>query len=132
MVLQEPAVQGYAGIPSDLTQPVQEYTLLAGALQERADGDACKLPGFRFERRIYTTLVGKEAEYIIRTDAGQVCSLVYLAPDGRVWPQEGSAVITAGSDGLCTWRWPVGDQAGVGLVTVTIGGIRQELEIQVK
>jgi hypothetical protein len=132
MVLQEPAVRGYAGIPSDLTQPVQEYSLMVRKLSDQAGEDACRLPGFRFVRRIYTALAGNEAVYSIRTGEGQACALVYLAPDGSIWPQEGRAEITSGSDGLCTWRWPVGDQAGMGLVTVTIGGIRQDFEIQIR
>jgi hypothetical protein len=128
MVLQEPAVQTYSGIPSNLTEPVLEYVRLAGAAyQDENETAACRAAGFRFLWRSYITLADGEAEYRIQTDPGEACALHYTAPDGA----QQNTLITAGGDGVCSLRWPVGSQRGEGRVTVTIDEIVQDFALKV-
>ncbi len=130
MVLQEPAVLTYAGIPSDLTQPVQAYTLLAGTAPQTLS-PPCHAAGFHFLWRTYITLTGAEASYRIQTDVGQSCALRYTAPGGEMWPMVETAVVTADSDGVCAWRWPVGGTPGEGIVTITLDEITQDFAIRI-
>ena len=131
LVLQEPALLTYAGVPSDVTQPVLEYALLGGAMPEAA-ASPCHVAGFRFLWRAYITLAESEAAYRIQTDVGQPCSLRYTAPDGTVWPAAGPAEITADSEGICAWRWPVGNVPGQGIVTIVIDEINQDFVINIQ
>jgi hypothetical protein len=131
LLLQEPALLTYAGVPSDLTQPVLEYALLGGARPEAA-ASPCHVAGFRFLWRPYITLAESEAVYRIQTDVGQPCSLRYTAPDGAVWPPAGPAEITADSEGVCVWRWPVGHVPGQGIVTIVIDEINQDFVINIQ
>jgi hypothetical protein len=128
MVLQEPAVQTYSGIPSNLTEPVLEYVRLAGAAyQDQAETVPCRAVGFRFLWRSYITLADGAAEYRIQTDPGEACDLHYTAPDGA----QQNTMITAGGDGVCAWRWQVGSQPGEGRVTVTIDEITQIFTLKI-
>lgn len=129
MTLQEPGILTYTGVPSPLTEPVQEYVLLAGSAPETL-ASPCRVDGFRFLRRSYITLAGGEAIYDIQTAVGERCSLRYTGPDGARWPIDGPAVIQADEYGVCAWRWPVGDVRGQGVVTVEIGAINQDFAIQ--
>lgn len=129
MVLQEPGILTYTGVPSELTQPVQEYILLSGNVPETLT-PPCRVAGFRFLWRSYITLAGGEATYRIQTAVGERCSLRYVGPDGTRWPADGPAVILADEEGVCAWQWPVGDVRGQGVATVEIDTIRQDFAIQ--
>lgn len=132
MVLQEPKVRDYAGVPSPLTQPVQEYTRLGANLTENPPPEACHVAGYRLLYRPYVTIAGGQAEYRIQTDVGQTCVLQYIPPDGNPSEASGAGAITADSHGICAWKWDVGSIKGVATVIVTIDEISQEYSIELR
>jgi hypothetical protein len=128
MVLQEPAVRWYAGIPSDLTQPVVEYN----SPETSAAPAGCRVAGFRFLTRPSVVLAGGQANYVIQTDPGERCTLTYTTPDGISIQDQGTGTITADDQGICSWIWELGEQPGIGTVTVSINEITQDLSIEVR
>lgn len=132
MVIQEPAVRGYSGVPSNLTQPVLEYIRLGVNPAENPQPEGCRVAGFQLLRRPSVVIAGGQAGYRIRTDAGETCTLQYIPPDGKPSQAPGTGSITADSEGLCAWNWEVGTAEGIGTVTVTIDEISQEFSIEVR
>ena len=134
MVLQEPLVRGYSGIPSELTQPVLEYALLEtrGRPDGGRPGTAGQGAGFKILYRPSVAVAGNQAEYQVQTDPGETCVLVYTAPDGSPGPAMGTGEVVADDQGICTWTWEVGDLEGQGTVTVRIDQITQDFGIEVR
>lgn len=133
MVLQQPQVTYFAGVPSPLTQPVQEYVCWSPAsVPTSASSPACHVAGFRILSRPTVVLRGGEAIYEIQTDPGETCALRYTAPDGVVLQGEGTGETVADESGVCRWRWSLGDQAGMATVTVGIDQISQDFSLEVR
>jgi hypothetical protein len=133
LVLQEPAVTTYSGVPSALTQPVGEYRRIASAPgQEDQGGGDCHVAGFTLLRRPSIGLAGSRAEFEIQTDPGETCTLTYTAPDGARSEPPGTGPITAGSTGLCRWEWELGEVEGRATVTIQIDEITQDFALEVR
>lgn len=143
MVLQEPTQKTYTGIPSPLTQPVLEYVRLgmtapapppsgSTPLLENAGLEPCQVAGFQIVRRPSVVLAGGQAEYEIQTDPGESCALFYTGPNGIPSQAQGTGAITADPQGICRWLWEVGDLEGVATVTVSIGEITQDFQIEAR
>jgi hypothetical protein len=143
MVLQEPAQKYYAGIPSELTQPVLEYAgmgalahtpALSGASPNPGESglEPCHVAGFRIIYRPSVALSGGQAEYQIQTDPGEICTLRYTAPDGTSSQARGTGAIIADSQGICRWLWDVGALEGFATVTVSIDEIRQDFQLELR
>ncbi len=62
MVLQEPSVNKYSGVPSVLTEPVLEYTRLQVSATESPQTEACHVTGYRALFRPSVVLAGGQAE----------------------------------------------------------------------
>lgn len=132
MVLQEPAVLSYAGVPTNLTEPVVEYQRLwplALGISSPAD---CHVAGFKSLFRSSVGLAGGETRYQIQTDPGETCFLQYIAPDGEISQVQGTGAITAGADGVCTWIWSVGEVKGDATVRVTVDEITQDYRMEIR
>lgn len=142
MVLQEPAVSGFSGIPSELTQPVLEFVQLAPPelsdltsqlpAGESSEEPSCHTAGFVILKRQTIGIAGNQAEYQIQTDPGERCSLRYSTPDGSASPAPGTGTITADSQGVCRWVWDLGDLAGEAQVNVGIDEIWQDFSLEVR
>lgn len=137
MVLQEPTQTYYAGIPSELTQPVLEYIRLGTAVEQpaipKADNpEPCHVARFQVIKRPSIVLSGNRAEYQIQTDPGETCALRYTAPDGAPSQAQGTGVTLADSQGICRWLWEVGPGEGIATVTVSIDEIRQDFQLEVR
>ncbi len=134
MVLQEPLVRGYSGIPSDLTQPVVEFFGLDPTSKsgEEAVDNSCHVAGFRLVFRPSVVLSGSQAEYQVQTDPGESCTLVYTTPDGSISQAPGTGSIIANNEGICSWLWDLGDIEGKGTVTISIDQIKQDFDIEVR
>lgn len=145
MVLQEPAVLTYSGVPSPLTQPVQEYArlgtsgFLAGMppsskrqTSTQESPAVCQLSGFKILQRAFITLDGGSARFEVQTSPGETCSLVYTAPDGVPIQAPGSGTISADGQGICSWMWEVGNQEGQATVNITIGDISQNFALEIR
>lgn len=143
MVLQEPTQKTYTGIPSPLTQPVLEYFSLGRVVQaphpsgssqlpENAGSESCHVAAFQIIKRPYIVISGGQVEYVIQTDPGESCTLQYTDPSGAPGQAQGTGAVTANQQGICRWLWQVGDQEGLATVTVSIGGITQDFQIEVR
>jgi hypothetical protein len=146
MVLQEPAQTYYAGIPSELSQPVLEYVRLditephrdtpalwgASPMPGDHSQESCHVARFEIVKRPSIVLSGNQAEYQIQTDPGETCTLRYTAPDGVPSQAQGTGAITADSQGICQWNWEVGDLEGTATVTISIDKITQDFQIEVR
>jgi hypothetical protein len=132
MVLLEPAIDYYAGVPSDLTEPVLEYVRLQAGGVEYTPSGACHLASFKVLFRPSVVLAGGGARYQIQTDPGETCSLQFTTPDGTISQAQGTGTITADANGICTWIWDVGTVEGQGTVRVTIGKISQDYRIEIR
>jgi hypothetical protein len=131
MVLQEPGVLAYSGVPSDLTQPVLEYIALRTNLAGGSES-GCRAAGFRFDWRPSVAIAGGQVEYRIQTDPGEVCSLQYAAPDGTDEQPAGTGEVTADTQGFCYWICEVGETSGDATVTIQIDEIRQDLLLELR
>lgn len=139
MVLQEPAVRFYSGIPSPLTQPVLEYNLLetnspGTAVSNLPDlGDEqCSVAGFKIINRPSIALADNRGSFEILTNRGQMCSLQYTDPAGMRIQAQGTGTITADARGICRWEWDLGSLEGTGTVTITIGEITQDFSLDIR
>jgi hypothetical protein len=134
LVLQEPLVRGYSGVPSELTQPVLEFALLEkrGKPDGGSPDSACHVAGFKMLFRPSVALAGGQAELQVQTDPGETCILRYTAPDGSSSDAPGTGTITADSQGVCSWLWELGETEGNGTVTISIDQITQELNLEVR
>jgi hypothetical protein len=132
MVLQEPAVTGYAGLPSELTSPVLEYIWPEDTPTREIQAEAgCHVASFRVTWRSYITLAGGRGRFQIQTDPGQLCTLRYTTPEGIEIKASGAGTITADDQGLCEWIWEVGEARGEGSITITIDEITQDFLIHI-
>ena len=139
MVLQEPAVRDYSGIPSALTQPVLEYNLLETTAPEtdRSDlpdsGDGqCSVAGFKIISRPSIALADNRGSFEILTNRDQECSLQYTDPAGMRIEAQGTGTITADASGICKWEWDLGSREGTGTVTITIDEITQDFSLEIR
>lgn len=145
LVLQEPAVQSYAGIPTPLTQPVMAFRKIDGSATQQDSLPAddplttqgstepgCSLAGFEILFRPSVTLSGGKMEYRIRTDPGETCTLQYTLPDGSLSQVHGTGTIQADHQGLCRWVWETGPLKGRGIVTVSIDQITQDFAVEIR
>lgn len=146
MVLQEPTVRTYSGVPSDLTQPVQEYMRIDKLIPDQekpgstteanspggASDEACRVARFQILYRPSVALAGGQIEYRIQSDPGESCTLRYTLPDGTPSQASGTGAIRADRRGICSWIWEAGDQVGQAIVTVRIGGIEQDFRIEIR
>jgi hypothetical protein len=134
MVLQEPAVRWYTGVPSEITQPVLEFEQLGGTNGAIADMQEqnCRVAAFKILFRPTVVLANGQARYEFQTDPGELCNLQYTAPDGSERQAAGTGVITADSEGICRWIWDLGNTPGIGTVTVRIDEITQEFSIEIR
>lgn len=145
LVLQEPAVQSYTGIPSPLTQPVVVFRKLdvSSAQQDSSSVEdpfttqgstepRCNVAGFEILFRPSVTLSDGKMEYRIRTDPGETCTLQYTLPDGSLSQAHGTGTIQADRQGLCKWVWETGPLKGKGIVTVSIDQITQDFEVEIR
>ena len=132
MVLQEPSVRYYSGVPSELTEPVVEYVQIQIGEVERTPSPGCHVAGYRVLFRPSVVLAGGGARYQIQTDPGEMCSLQFTDPDGIISKAEGTGTITADANGVCTWIWEVGAVEGYGTVRLTIDQIVQDYQIEIR
>ncbi len=134
MVMHEPLVRGYSGIPSDLTQPVVEFYSLDPTSKsgEETVDNSCHVAGFKLLFRPSVALSGEKAEYQVQTDPGEICILVYTAPDGSISRAPGTGSIITNDEGICSWVWDLGDIEGKGTVTISIDQIKQDFDIEVR
>jgi hypothetical protein len=143
LVLQEPTQKSYAGVPSELTQPVLEYAglgamahtpALSGASPDPGESGLgpCHVAGFWIIYRPSVVVAGGQAEYQIQTDPGETCTLRYTTPDGTPSQVQGTGAITADSQGICRWVWDVGAVEGVATVTVSIDEITQDFQLELR
>jgi hypothetical protein len=132
MVLQEPSVGYYAGVPSELTEPVVEYVQMQIGEVERIPSPICHVAGYRVLFRPSVVLAGGGARYQIQTDPEEMCRLQFTDPDGIISKAEGTGTITADANGVCTWIWEVGAVEGYGTVRLTIDQIVQDYQIEIR
>ncbi len=133
MVLQEPTVRGYAGVPSPLMQPVLEYMRISPATApDEAEGSNCRVAGFKILSRPSVTLAGGLVEFSIQTDPGEACELHFTKPDGSLSRAPGTGAITADGQGICHWEWELDAQTGKGLVTIRIDQITQDFALDIR
>lgn len=139
MVLQEPAVRDYSGIPSALTQPVLEYNLLETAAPETdasglpdPGGERCSVAGFKIISRPSIALANNRGSFEILTHRGEKCSLQYTDPAGVRIEAQGTGTITADARGICKWEWDLGSVKGNGTVTITIDEITQDFSLEIR
>lgn len=132
MVLQEPSVGYYAGVPSELTEPVVEYVQMQIGEVEHTPSPGCHVAGYRVLFRPSVVLAGGGARYQIQTDPGETCSLQYTDPDGNINMVEGTGIILADVEGICEWIWEVGAVEGYGMVRVTIDEIIQDYQLEIR
>lgn len=139
MVLQEPAVRGYSGIPSALTQPVLEYNLLETTFQETDKSglpdpgvERCSVAGFKIINRPSIALADNRGSFEILTNRDQECSLQYTDPAGMQIEAQGTGTITADAKGICRWEWELGALEGTGTVTITIDEITQDFNLEIR
>lgn len=143
MVLQEPAVRGYAGLPSPLNQPVQEFLALSSITGDINDlslppasrkgrNEECRLIGFRFILRPTVTLKDGQSTLEIQTNPNQTCTLTYISPAGITLLTEQQGNIRADNEGVCRWLFDIGSDAGIGTLIVQIGDITQSLSIEIR
>ena len=137
MVLQEPTVKTYSGVPSELTQPVLEYIKLQESNSSKLspeidESNLCSLSGFRFIFRPLVVISGGEALFQVQTSPGETCSLQYTTPGGQRRQAQGAGTITADQGGLCEWKWEVGPEEGTASVNITVDQISQDLELEIR
>lgn len=137
MVLQEPSVKTYSGVPSELTQPVVEYIKVqepnsSNSSSEIDDSNLCSLSGFRFIFRPLVVVSGGEAFFQVQTSPGETCSMQYTTPDGQRRQAEGTGTVIADQYGLCEWKWEVGPEEGTATVNITVEQISQDLELEIR
>ncbi len=142
MVLQEPAVTTYAGLPSALNQPVLEYTALKNlsiqpseippANRKNRSQTTCVPPSFMIIRRPYITLINGQSLLEIQTNPQEVCTLTYLNPAGETLLSAADGTIRADGQGLCRWLFEIGNVRGTGTLTLQIGEITQSLSIDIR
>jgi hypothetical protein len=94
-------------------------------------GPDCEQPTYRVEQAADRTVAGdgRTSSITMLTDPGATCSLAYEGPDGRRWPETGTSDVTADADGRCVLEFPVGVATGTALVSVTIGLLTHEHEL---
>lgn len=131
MVLQEPGVATYAGVPSDLTEPVLAYAQLPTSGTEYPPA-GCHVASYKVLFRPSVVLAGGGARYQIQTDPGEPCSLQYIDPNGTISMVEGTGTIQADVEGICEWIWEVGEAEGYGKVRVIIDEIVQDYRIEIR
>lgn len=137
MVLQEPTVKTYSGVPSELTQPVLEYYKLqepasSNVRPEGNESNLCRIPGFRFIHRPLVVLSGGEALFQVQTSPNESCTLLYTAPDGILRQAPGTGALVADQRGICEWKWEVGSEEGKAIVNISIDHISQDLELEIR
>ncbi|HSQ25791.1 MAG TPA: hypothetical protein VLM80_01580 [Anaerolineales bacterium] len=137
LVLQEPTVKIYSGVPSEITQPVLEYIKLqnpssAQTTPNSSESASCRLAGFRFISRPLAVVDGGEALFQVQTNPGQACTLQYTTPGGLLSLTPGTGAITADQRGICEWKWEVGPEEGPATVNISIGHISQDLELNIR
>ncbi len=137
MVLQEPSVKTYSGVPSDLTQPVVEYIKVqeptsSNTSPELDNSNLCSLSGFRFIFRPLVVVSDGEALFQVQTNPGETCNLQYTTPDGQRRQAEGTGIVIADQRGLCEWKWEVGPEEGTASVNITVNQISQDLELEIR
>jgi len=62
--------------------------------------------------------VGSEAQVLIRTQPGQVCTIRYINPGGIDETLPSPLFQIAGDDGLCGWRWQIQQKTPTGTGTL--------------
>jgi hypothetical protein len=140
MVLQEPAVLTYAGLPSELNQPVLEYLTLSGSSDQNQSENnrknrretACSYIGFEIIRRPSIGFINRQALLEIQTNPRQTCTLTYTNPAGEILLSPAEGTIRADAQGLCRWLFETGNISGNGTLTVQIGEITQSLQIEIR
>ncbi|GAP09946.1 hypothetical protein BECAL_01100 [Bellilinea caldifistulae] len=139
MVLQEPAVLTYAGLPSELNQPVLEYIALSLSSDQSQTENRknrsemiCPFVGFKIIHRPSIGLINRQALLEIQTNPRQTCTLTYTNPAGETLLNAAEGTIRADEQGLCRWLFETGSTAGNGTLTVQIGEITQSLQIEIR
>jgi hypothetical protein len=132
LVLQEPELAWYAGVPSPITQPVLEYDRLAGEQMSEPPPADCHAAGFNILFRPAASLAGGKAQVDIATDPHQPCTLQYIPPPGAAAGSEEVYRITADSQGLCRWLVDLGDTTGVARFIISIDEITQQFSLDVR
>ncbi|MCX7975579.1 MAG: hypothetical protein N2646_00765 [Bellilinea sp.] len=140
MVLQEPAVLTYAGLPYDLNQPVLEYLALSVSSDQNQTEDsrknrretACEYVGFKIIRRPSIGFINRQALLEIQTNPHQACTLTYANPAGEILLSPAEGTIRADEEGLCRWLFEIGSITGNGTLIVQIGEITQSLQIEIR
>jgi hypothetical protein len=71
---------------------------------------------------------GQEAQVLVRTAPGQVCTIRYLNPSGQDETLPISNFQITGSDGLCGWKIPIaaGTKPGNATLFISAGGLTEE------
>lgn len=142
MVLQEPAVRGYAGLPSPLNQPVQEFLALSSITgnindlslppaSKKGRNEECQWIGFRFNFRPTVTTRDGQSRLEIQTNPNQTCILTYISPAGITLLTANEGTIHADNEGICRWLFDIGSEVGTGTLIVQIGDITQSLSIEI-
>jgi hypothetical protein len=137
MVVQEPTEAYFSGVPSELTQPVLEYTKLqdpasAQTPPDNSESPSCRLAGFRFISRPTIVVDSGQALFQVQTSPGQACTLQYTTPGGVLSQASGTGTTTADPSGICKWKWEVGSEEGTAMVKITIDKISQDLELEIR
>lgn len=130
MVLQQPAVSGYSGIPSAITQPVLEYANIR-PLAPRT-GQTCQITRFTVLARPSVALTGNDIQFEVQTRPSESCNLEYTPPALESKPDPIKVMATADDQGVCRWQWAAGDQPGKAVITMTIGAITQQFAIEIR
>ncbi len=130
IVLQEPAVSRYSGIPSPITQPVLEYAN-ARPLAART-GQTCQITRFTVLNRPSVALKNYDIEFAVQTRPFESCNLEYTPPASQSTIDPITKMATADDQGVCRWRWAAGDQPGNAIITITIGAITQSFAIEIR
>lgn len=126
LTLSEPAVRGYAGLPSPVTQPALTFARLD---PPAALPTACTVTPFEVERRPAITLRQSAIPWSVRTHPGQTCTLTYTDPAGQASAPQ---ITTADDAGLCQWLVAAGEISGQALVTVQVGAVTHTFGLDVR
>ncbi len=130
MVLQEPAVRDYSGVPSPITQPVLEFANIRPLAPHNSED--CEITRFTILFRSYITLSGGESQFEVQTRPFETCTMDYTPPVGERSSSPIQTSVIADDQGICRWQWAVGDQVGIATITITIGAITQQFAIDIR
>lgn len=78
--------------------------------------------------------VGDEAEIVVRTQPGQICTIRFVNPAGVDEALPISMYQQSGEDGLCSWRWKLSPTIPEGMAAIifSAGGHTQSYFIRIK